>query len=85
MPKDKTAKTSAPHHTPDFYIDDSRLDVGIKAFCNIVFDFQPMTKTARLSNDKISAAILSEQVSVENYFPARFFNMSFELENVITF
>jgi len=28
-----------PHHTPDFYIDDSRLDVGIKAFCQIVFDY----------------------------------------------
>jgi amidohydrolase len=29
----------AGHHTPDFYIDDSMLDVGVKAFCNIVFDF----------------------------------------------
>ncbi len=37
MPKD--SKSPAPHHTPDFYIDDSRLDVGIKAFCNIVFDY----------------------------------------------
>lgn len=27
------------HHTPDFYIDDSQLDVGVKAFCNIVFDY----------------------------------------------
>ena len=27
------------HHTPDFYIDDSMLDVGVKAFCNIVFDY----------------------------------------------
>lgn len=39
MPADKTAKTAAPHHTPDFIIDDSRLDVGVKAFANIVFDF----------------------------------------------
>lgn len=39
MPKGKDPKTSAAHHTPDFYIDDSRLDVGIKAFCNIVFDY----------------------------------------------
>jgi amidohydrolase len=39
MPKGKDPKTTAAHHTPDFYIDDSRLDVGIKAFCNIVFDF----------------------------------------------
>ncbi|MEP6788521.1 MAG: amidohydrolase [Acidobacteriota bacterium] len=39
MPKGKDPKTTASHHTPDFYIDDSRLDVGVKAFCNIVFDF----------------------------------------------
>lgn len=26
-----------PHHTPDFRIDDSRLDVGVKAFCQLVF------------------------------------------------
>ena len=40
MPKGKDPKTSAAHHTPDFYIDDSRLDIGIKAFCNIVFDYK---------------------------------------------
>jgi len=39
MPKGKDPTTTASHHTPDFYIDDSRLDVGIKAFCNIVFDY----------------------------------------------
>jgi amidohydrolase len=39
MPKGQNPKDAPPHHTPDFYIDDSRLDVGIKAFCNIVFDY----------------------------------------------
>ncbi len=39
MPKGKNPKDAAPHHTPDFFLDDSRLDVGIKAFCNIVFDY----------------------------------------------
>ncbi len=39
MPKGRNPKDTAAHHTPDFYIDDSRLDVGIKAFCNIVFDY----------------------------------------------
>ena len=39
MPLDKTPDQAAPHHTPDFFIDDSRLDVGVKAFCNIVFDY----------------------------------------------
>lgn len=41
MPKGKSVKDAAPHHTPDFYIDDSRLDVGVKAFANIVFDYAP--------------------------------------------
>lgn len=39
MPKGKDPKTAAAHHTPDFFIDDSRLDVGVKAFANIVFDY----------------------------------------------
>lgn len=39
MPKGKNVKETAAHHTPDFFIDDSRLDVGVKAFCNIVFDY----------------------------------------------
>ena len=39
MPKGKDPKDAAPHHTPDFFIDDSRLDVGVKAFANIVFDY----------------------------------------------
>lgn len=40
MPKGKDPSEAAGHHTPDFYLDDSRLDVGIKAFCNIVFDYR---------------------------------------------
>jgi amidohydrolase len=40
MPKGKNPKDTAAHHTPDFFIDDSRLDVGVKAFCNIVFDYK---------------------------------------------
>jgi amidohydrolase len=39
MPKGMNPKDAAAHHTPDFYLDDSRLDVGVKAFCNIVFDY----------------------------------------------
>lgn len=39
MPVGKNPKEAAPHHTPDFFIDDSRLDVGVKAFCNLVFDY----------------------------------------------
>lgn len=39
MPKGNDPLKAPGHHTPDFYIDDSRLDVGVKAFCNIVFDY----------------------------------------------
>lgn len=39
MPKGNDPKKAPSHHTPDFFIDDSRLDVGVKAFCNIVFDY----------------------------------------------
>ena len=49
MPKGKNHKEAAPHHTPDFYVDDSRLDVGIKAFSNIVFDYSRAPTTAGIS------------------------------------
>lgn len=39
MPKGIDPTKAPGHHTPDFYIDDSQLDVGVKAFCNIVFDY----------------------------------------------
>lgn len=42
MPKGQDPNKAAPHHTPDFYIDDSMLDVGVKAFCNMVFDYGAM-------------------------------------------
>ncbi len=39
MTKGGDPKKVAGHHTPDFIVDDSRLDVGVKAFANIVFDY----------------------------------------------
>ena len=39
MPKGMDPKIAPPHHTPDFFIDDSQLDVGVRAFCQIVFDY----------------------------------------------
>lgn len=44
MPKGADKSKAPPHHTPDFYIDDSRLDVGVKAFCNLVFDYAKTRK-----------------------------------------
>ena len=40
MPKGQNPAKAAPHHTPDFYIDDSMLDVGVQAFCNIVLNYK---------------------------------------------
>lgn len=39
LPKGQDPKTAPPHHTPDFSIDDSQLDTGVKAFCYLVLDF----------------------------------------------
>ena len=39
MPKGNDPKKAPPHHTADFYVDDSGMKTGIKAFCNLVFDY----------------------------------------------
>ena len=39
MEKGKDPKTAFPHHTPDFYIDESGFKLGVRAFCNLVFDY----------------------------------------------
>ena len=31
--------TAAPHHTADFYIDESGFKLGVKTFCHLVFDY----------------------------------------------
>lgn len=44
LPKSKDPKTSAPHHTADFFIDDSSFKTGVKSFCNLAFDYMEMNK-----------------------------------------
>ncbi len=39
MPVGQDPAKAAPHHTPDFYIDDSKLDVGVRIFCQIAMDY----------------------------------------------
>jgi amidohydrolase len=39
MPKGRVSDKVGDHHTPYFFVEDKRLDVGIKAFANIVFDY----------------------------------------------
>lgn len=40
MPAGEDPYTAPAHHTPDFYIDDSKLGVGVKAFCQMVTDYE---------------------------------------------
>ncbi|MEO7315682.1 MAG: amidohydrolase [Ginsengibacter sp.] len=42
LPKGKDPKTSGPHHTPEFILDDSSFKTGVNAFCNLVFDYMDM-------------------------------------------
>ncbi len=42
MPKGNDSKKAPPHHTADFFVDESGMKTGIKAFCNIVFDYLNM-------------------------------------------
>ena len=44
MPKGKDQKTAAPHHTPQFIIDDRAFKTGLKAMCNLVFDYMDLHK-----------------------------------------
>ncbi len=39
MKKGQDPHTAFPHHTPDFYIDESGFQTGVKAFCDLVFDY----------------------------------------------
>lgn len=44
MPKGKDPKTAASHHTPDFFIDESGLSLGVKALTNLTLDYMEMKK-----------------------------------------
>lgn len=39
MPKGKDPAQAAPHHTPEFFIDNSGLKTGVVAMTNLVFDY----------------------------------------------
>ncbi len=49
-PKGTERQKAPPHHTPDFFIDDSRLDVGVKGFCQLVFDYARLKSGAGVQN-----------------------------------
>jgi len=78
MPKGKNVKDSAPHHTPDFFIDDSRLDVGVKAFANIVMDFKMDGRLAKISQENDFAGLQNEQILIQNCRQPNFFESPFQ-------
>ena len=39
MPKGKKPTEVAPHHTPDFYIDESGMKLGVRTLCNLTIDY----------------------------------------------
>lgn len=39
MPKGNDPQKAPPHHMPEFFVDESGMKTGIKAFCQIVFDY----------------------------------------------
>ena len=45
MTKGNDPNKAFPHHTPDFRIDESGMKTGVKAFCNLVFDYMNMAAT----------------------------------------
>ncbi len=40
MKPGKNPLDAAPHHTPDFRVEDSSMLLGVKTFCNLVIDYQ---------------------------------------------
>lgn len=44
LPKGKDPETSAPHHTPEFFLDESGFVTGINAMVNLVVDYMEMDK-----------------------------------------
>ena len=42
MPADQDPAEAAPHHTPDFYIDESGLQLGVELYSNFALDYLQM-------------------------------------------
>jgi len=52
MPKGVDPATTAAHHTPDFFVDESGMKTGIKAYCYLVLDYM---KSAQGKGDSKNA------------------------------
>lgn len=44
LPKGQDPLKAGPHHTPQFFVDDSGLKLGVNALCNLVVDYGKLSK-----------------------------------------
>jgi amidohydrolase len=54
-PKGKPIADTAPHHTPDFFIDESGFGLGVRAFCHLVVDYAEQATAGKASTTRTSA------------------------------
>lgn len=47
MPKGMDPSEAAPHHTPDFYIDESGMELGVRAMTSLTVDYMHMHRADR--------------------------------------
>ncbi|MFC5412664.1 amidohydrolase [Larkinella bovis] len=52
MPKGRKLEEAAPHHTPDFYIDESGFGLGVKSLCHLTVDYMDQWKGAGTASAK---------------------------------
>jgi len=50
MAKGKSPYDVAPHHTPDFYLDESGFTLGVKSLSHLVVDYMEMNSKAAASS-----------------------------------
>ncbi len=53
MSPSKSSNQTAPHHTPDFNVDEAGMKTGIKAFCILVLDYMKMAGNTKASKKSI--------------------------------
>ena len=47
LPKGKDPSEAAPHHTPDFYIDESGMKLGVRTLCNLTVDYMNQNQSKK--------------------------------------
>ncbi len=46
MPRGQDPFTAAPHHTPDFFIDESGFKLGVRSLCHLTIDYMQLHATS---------------------------------------